>query len=463
MTRDRTTLPPDLLDQVPEKVREVCLALAREGHEAFLVGGAVRDLFLQGDPSGDWDVATSARPEEVMRVFPRTAPTGIKHGTVTVIMGENETYQVTTFRGESGYSDGRHPDEVTFLGDIEGDLARRDFTMNALALDPGDGTLIDLHGGREAIENGLLEAVGDPRERFGEDGLRPLRAARFVAVLELSPAGGIEEAMEASREVFARVSAERKRDEIVKMMKAREPSRGWAMLERAGYVPLIFPGLESTVECEQGGRHTRDVWTHSLLCMDACDRRKPLLRLAGLLHDAGKPECAQPREPAEDGMHFYRHEQAGARKVEAWLSDLHFSNEDVDRVASLVEHHMVIYTPEWTDAAIRRFIGRCGRDLVLDVVDLAMADVKTQGLSDDLVDLAVEMKRRVRSELDRGSALDRSDLNVGGSDLMDHLGLAPGPRVGEILAALLDRVVEDPSLNDRDTLLELASKLKEDE
>jgi tRNA nucleotidyltransferase (CCA-adding enzyme) len=390
-------------------------------------------------------------------------PTGVAHGTVTVL-ADDGSYEVTTFRGEGAYSDGRHPDEVTFLPEVEGDLARRDFTMNAMALDPESGTLVDPNGGLEAIGARRLEAVGDPVERFREDGLRPLRAARFVAVLEMDPAPGIVEAMEATREVFRGVSAERKRIEIVKMMAARQPSRGLRMLERAGYVPLIFPGLERTIGCEQGGRHEHDVWTHSLLAADAMDPtgRDPLLRLAALLHDAGKPDTAVPRQGEREGMHFYGHEQVGELLVRGWLRDLRFPNADVELVARLVRHHMVIYGPEWTDAAVRRFMARVGPDQVDHVIDLAIADVRTQGRSGFLVPLAEELRSRVHGQIASGAALSRSDLALDGDDLMEGLGIGPGPRLGEILEALLERVVDDPSLNERDVLLDLADRLCRD-
>ncbi len=458
VTQDRSSLPRELIERVPDGVRDLCRVLAGAGHAAYIVGGAVRDLMLGLPGPLEWDVATSARPDEVTALFDRTVPTGIRHGTVTVLRG-GEQYEVTTFRGESSYSDGRHPDEVTYLDDIEADLSRRDFTMNAMAVDPRDGTLIDPHGGRAAIERRVLEAVGDAVERFREDGLRPLRAARFTAVIEVEPAAGLTEAMRDTRDVFEKVSAERKRDEILKMMHARTPSRGWRMLEQAGYVGLLFPGLEDAIGCEQGGRHEHDVWTHSLLCMDACPPCDPLLRLAGLLHDAAKPETASPR--GDDGMHFYRHEQIGEQKVAAWLRDLHFRSADVERVSLLVRHHMVIYSPEWTDAAVRRFIARTGRALVHDVIDLAIADVRTQGSSDFLVPLAEELRGRVDAELEKGSVIDRTALAVSGRDVMEHLGLEPGPRVGEIIAALLDRVVEDPALNERGVLLSLASEIEE--
>jgi len=456
VTQDRSSLPRDLFERVPDEVLDLCRALADAGHAVYIVGGAVRDLLLGRPGELDWDVATSARPDEVTALFERTAPTGVKHGTVTVIL-ENAEYEVTTFRGESSYSDGRHPDEVTYLDDIEADLARRDFTMNAMAVDPRDGTLIDPHGGRDAIGRRALEAVGDAVQRFREDGLRPMRAARFTAVLEVEPAAGLIDAMRATRDVFEKVSAERKRDEILKMMEARTPSRGWQMLEEASYLELLFPGLEKTVGCVQGGRHDHDVWTHSLGCMDACPPCDPLLRLAGLLHDAAKPETSEPREG--EGMHFYRHEQIGEQKVAAWLRNLHFKGADVERVALLVRHHMVIYSPEWTDAAVRRFIARVGKEHVHDVIDLAIADVRTQGRSDFLVPLAEELRGRVGAELKKGSVIDRTDLAVGGRDVMEHLGLDPGPRVGEIIASLLDRVVEDPALNERAILLAIAAEL----
>jgi hypothetical protein len=230
------------------------------------------------------------------------------------------------------------------------------------------------------------------------------------------------------------------------------------MLQEAGYLDLVFPGLERSVGCEQGGRHDHDVWTHGLLCMDACPPCDPLLRLAGLLHDAAKPETAEPRGGEGEGMHFFRHELIGERKVAGWLRDLHFSSADVERVSLLVRHHMVIYSPEWTDAAVRRFIARIGSRHVHDVIDLAIADVRTQGRSDFLVPLAEELRGRVAGELKKGSVIDRSALAVSGRDVMQHLGLEPGPRVGEIIATLLDRVMDDPALNEREVLLDIAAK-----
>ncbi len=433
----------------------MCRTLRRAGHGVHLVGGAVRDLLMQGRASpGEWDIATSARPEEVSLLFPRTIPTGARHGTVTVLSG-GESYEVTTYRGEAAYSDGRHPDSVTFLGDIEGDLARRDFTVNAMAMDPETGSIIDPHRGQEDLLGGILRAVGDPLQRFSEDGLRTMRAARFTAVLELEPAADLLPAMIRSKDVFIRVSAERKRDELKKMLGARRPSRGLALLERAGYVGLIFPGLERTVGCFQGGRHLHDVWTHGLLSVDACRNDDWRLRLAALLHDAGKPSTAGER-PGGDGARFIGHEQIGADLAARWLQDLRLGSADVEHVVHLVRHHMVMYGPEWGDAAVRRFVRRVGRERVSDVLDLASADVKAQGLSDDLLPMLAELGARVADVIEGSAAMGRADLAITGTDLMEGLGLHPGPVVGRILDELLEAVTDDPALNVPGALMDLA-------
>ncbi len=462
VTHEALSAHAGLLEHVPGDVIRTCRALADAGHSVHLVGGAVRDL-VRGAPglvpeSLEWDMATSATPEKVMDLFPRTVPTGVKHGTVTVIAPGGRTIEVTTYRGEGGYTDGRHPDSVRFVSDIEADLARRDFTINAMALDPGSGALLDPYGGRTDLDAGVLRAVGDPQERFNEDGLRPLRAARFAAVLGLDPASGLVQAMAAATGVFARVSAERKRDEILKMMGASRPSRGLRMLEQAGYVRLLFPGLEKTVGVKQGGWHEHDVWDHTLLCVDNCPAADPRLRVAALMHDAGKPATAQADE-GEARTRFHGHEKVGARMAEAWLADLRFRREDQEWICRVVRHHVVMYTPAWTGAAVRRFINRVGEKTVGAVLTLAMADVRAQGRSGHLVPLAEELGRRVREEIIGGAALSIGDLVVNGDDVMVHLGIPPGPEVGRILSRLLDEVLDDPAKNTRDVLLALASRL----
>src|SRR5580658_3310485 len=255
---------PDRVDlgRVPRDVLDLCERLRAHGKRAWIVGGCVRDLFL-GRAASDWDVATDARPKELVAIFPRAIPTGIEHGTVTVVKAGRH-YEVTTLRGEGTYSDGRRPDWVTFVDEITADLARRDFTVNAIALDPLDGKVIDPHAGRGDLERGILRAVGDPKERFAEDGLRVLRAARFVATLELSLDPETEAAIRPTLDTYRKVAAERVRDEWVKTMKARLPSRAFEVMQRTGILDVTCPALLEGVDMQQNRWHAYDVWRHGM-------------------------------------------------------------------------------------------------------------------------------------------------------------------------------------------------------
>jgi tRNA nucleotidyltransferase (CCA-adding enzyme) len=457
---------------IPAYVVDICKRLHEAGFKCYVVGGALRDQFLPGRPEPrEWDLATSARPDDVRRLFPRTVPTGIAHGTVTVLDGEGAC-EVTTFRQEGSYSDARHPDSVEFRDSIEEDLARRDFTVNAMALDPVRGVLVDPHGGMDDLRDRLIRAVGNPAARFREDGLRPLRAARFVAVLGFRMESDTFQAMDAALKSFLMVSAERKRDEIIKMMGAEKPSLGWEVLRKARYLKAVFPEMQKMPGVMQGGLHRYDVWNHSIMTCDFCGGGWPV-RLAALLHDVGKPFTAAEEKPeagaegsAEgkggDGprMTFYRHEEVGAEIVERWMERMKFSNDDARRVVRLIRHHMVLYSPEWTDAAVRRFIRRVGEDLLDDVMSLAEADVKARGVIEDSLSRLKELQTRVRQELKKEVALSLKDLAVSGIDIMKALAMDPGPDVGRILRDLLEAVIENPSLNKRETLLEMAGEMR---
>ena len=252
--------PRDSVDPaaIPAAVIDLCRTLVDRGHGAWIVGGCVRDHLL-GRAVNDWDVCTTARPRDLMKYFPKAIPTGIEHGTVTVVR-EGEHYEVTTLRGESGFSDGRHPDRVYFLDDVREDLARRDFTVNAIAYDPLGQVLVDPFGGHRDLEARVLRAVGDPVLRFNEDGLRILRGARFAATLEFELDAATELAMEHALPVFRKVSAERVRDEWMKTMKARRPSRAFEVMLRRGILACVAPELVACVGCAQGPDHAWDVW-----------------------------------------------------------------------------------------------------------------------------------------------------------------------------------------------------------
>jgi tRNA nucleotidyltransferase (CCA-adding enzyme) len=441
------------LSRVPPGALEVCERLRSQGKRAWIVGGCVRDL-LSGRTASDWDVATDARPDELMKIFPRAIPTGLEHGTVTVIR-DGAHYEVTTLRGEGTYTDGRRPDWVEFVDDITRDLARRDFTVNAIAVAPDTGAVIDPFDGRGDLRRGLLKAVGDPVQRFSEDGLRVLRAARFVASLELALDPATEAAIRPTLDTFRKVAAERVRDEWVKAMKAARPSRAFDVMLRTGILAITCPELTEGVGMEQNRYHAYDVWRHGMECMDAC-KGDPILRIAALLHDVGKPRTRAWSDKTNDYT-FYEHERVGAEIATPITARLRFSNEDSARIVALVRHHLFHYQDDWSDAAVRRWIRRVTPERLEDLYLLNESDVRAKGrdFDADLQTLA-KLKAHVAKVLAEGAAMSTRDLKVNGRDLMKELGLAPGRILGEILEFLLDAVTTDPALNDRDRLLALA-------
>ncbi|MCA9602576.1 MAG: HD domain-containing protein [Myxococcales bacterium] len=444
---------------VPSAVRELCAELERAGFRAWVVGGCVRDILL-GKSVSDWDLATSARPEEVQRTFRKVIPTGIQHGTVTVLW-KGGSYEVTTLRGEGAYSDGRRPDSVHFVRTIEDDLARRDFTVNAIAFDPLTGGLVDPHGGLEDLDARLLRAVGDPTVRFSEDGLRILRAARFVATLDFELEAATEAAIPGALETFRRVSHERVQQEWVKALGAQKPSRAFEVMRRTGVLGITLPVLLDQVGCEQNQWHAHDVWNHTMAVLDASERSLPV-RLAALLHDLGKPATRAHSDKTNDWT-FYAHEQLGAKFADAWLREYRFSNDLRELVVALVRHHLVCYTREWTDAAVRRFVKRVGRERVAPLLALARADALGKGRPvDEELGLLDELSRRIEALAGGNAALSTRDLAVDGKGIMTHLGIPPSRRVGELLEALLERVLDDPSLNSREHLLAELDRLAAD-
>lgn len=442
---------------IPTPVVEVCRELAAAGHRAWIVGGCLRDLLLER-PINDWDIATSALPEQVGKVFRRVIPTGIAHGTVTVLW-KREPYEVTTLRGEGAYTDGRRPDEVFFVSDIDEDLARRDFTINAIAYDPLQDRLADPFDGRGDLARGVIRAVGDPAERFAEDGLRILRGARFVATLELELDPATKAAFAGALSTFEKVSHERVRDEWLKAMKAKRPSRAFEVMRETGILAKSCPDLVEQHGCAQNKWHAFDVWHHTLMTLDECVG-DPIERVAALLHDVGKPKTRAHSDKTEDWT-FYNHERVGAKMADRWLRDYRFSNGEREKVVNLVENHLICYSRDWSDAAVRRFIRRVGVDEVDPLLRLGRADVIAKGRPvDDELAAIDELKERVERLLEAGAALTTKDLALGGKELMEHLELAPGPKVGQIMRWLLERVIEEPSLNDEVQLQSLAKQAR---
>jgi tRNA nucleotidyltransferase (CCA-adding enzyme) len=399
---------PDAIERlaaaVPPRVRDLCRRLGEQGHQAYVVGGAVRDALL-GRVAKEWDVATDARPEQVSALFARTIPTGIQHGTVTVLMGTRAqpmAVEVTTYRGEGAYSDHRRPDTVVFGVPLDRDLARRDFTVNAMAFDPAGRGLVDPFGGQADLAAGRLRAVGDAAARFDEDGLRVLRAVRFVATLELALEPATEAAIPGALAALAQVAKERVRDELGKLLGAARPSLGLAVAARTGVLQTVLPELADA---------SRVFAAVDALPVD------PILRLAVL---------------------------AGAAPVDSRrpiLARLRLTNDERDRILGALAAVDLDARPDWTDGELRRFLARTGVPAARDA--LALRRVARPAGATEVDELA----RRVDRIVTAGDALRVADLAVTGRDVMRVLSIPAGPRVGQILERLLARVLDDPAEN----------------
>jgi tRNA nucleotidyltransferase/poly(A) polymerase len=443
------------------RLKELALIFREGGRCLYLVGGAVRDLIRGGKP-GDWDLATDAVPGEIAGLFsnkkPRAAviPTGIQHGTVTLRYRGGE-YEITTFRSESAYRDGRRPESVSFAKTIEEDLSRRDFTMNSIAMALPGGEMVDPFGGFEDIQRGLIRCVGNPPDRFGEDGLRPLRAIRFAAQLGYQLDGPTLQAIRPALGVTAKVSQERIRDELNKIVASPRPSPAFRLMEETGLLELLIPELALCRGLGQGGFHRFDVLDHSLLACDyAAGKGYPMeVRLAALLHDTGKAEAR--REDDRGVLTFYQHEKYSAQIAERLLTRLRYSRSQTDQICRLIGCHMFNYDDSWSEGAVRRFIIRAGEENLENIYLLRRADVYGMAGKEGEGEGLAELIGRVDRVLAGNHALSLKDLAVNGRDLM-ALGIKPGRRMGIILKELLETVVDDPDSNNREALLKIALK-----
>jgi tRNA nucleotidyltransferase/poly(A) polymerase len=435
---------------VPKDVERVVDTLIANGHEAFVVGGCVRDALRGVDPQ-DWDVATSARPEEIQKHFKRSLYTN-RFGTVTVESGAHQI-EVTTYRVEAGYADHRRPEEVAFSESLHEDLARRDFTMNAMAWRPSHsgGELVDPFGGRADLEAKLVRAVGVPAERFAEDALRMLRAVRFATVLRMRIDPGTADAIEANAPLAATLSGERIQQELNKILLADRPSTGIRLLSELGLLAVLCPELEICKTIPQDKAVAQDVFEHSLITVDATPPDL-VLRLAGLFHDVGKPETFA------DG-HFHQHEFVGEAIARRVLKRWKYPKDTVSAVAHLIRHHMFWYQADWTGSAVRRFIRKVGLDVIPDLFALRRADNIGSGVRAPRMYALEDLWTRVQEEIDRSTAFSPRDLAVDGTDVMRELGIGPGPDVGRVMAAAFERVLDDPDLNTRERLLPLIREI----
>lgn len=451
--------------KIPDILKKMNEIFVQHGYKAYLVGGAVRDMLMGKEPH-DWDVTTDATPEQVMSIFRKVIPTGIAHGTVTVHFMKNEI-EVTTFRTESDYSDGRHPDKVEYTGNIEEDLSRRDFTINAIASYLGDGTITDPFHGRDDIKRKVIRTVGNPLERFSEDGLRPVRAVRFSAQL------GFEIERETLKAVSepeilkktSGISLERFRDELLKLMKAEKPSAGLKIMEESGILDIFIPEFKKCRGCIQGdfrGYHQFDVLDHLFYACDGAPASKQNVRLAALFHDIGKPDVKRViPTPQGDQFTFYNHEAKSQQITKEILFRLKFSNAEIANICHLVVNHMFNYTQDWTDAAVRRFLAKIQAENLEDLYDLRLADIygmnnaPVRGQDSRTIALLNELKDRISKETEKNSVLSLKQLAVNGKDLMKN-GISAGKDLGFVLNQLLETVLEDPSQNEKEQLIKIA-------
>lgn len=439
---------------IPENAAVIIERLMAHGFEAYAVGGCVRDSILGRTPE-DWDITTSARPEQVKQIFSRTVDTGIEHGTVTVL-ADKEQFEVTTYRVDGEYEDHRHPKEVAFTANLEEDLKRRDFTINAMAYSPQTG-IVDIFNGIEDLENQVIRCVGEPDERFDEDALRILRAIRFSAQLGFDIDGATEKAMAERAGDLKDISAERIRVELVKLLVSNHPERihkAWEL----GITKVVLPEYDGIVGVEQRTpNHIYDVEEHTLIALEKVPP-EPILRLTMLIHDFGKP-VVKKTDAGRDI--FYRHPEVSAEMAKKIMKRLKFDNYTSERVCRLVKWHGLKYFPE--EASVRRALNRVGKDIFEWFIEVQRADIsaKNPKVVPDKLELLKKKEAVYREIVQRGDCFEVKTLAVNGRDLIEA-GIPQGPSLGAVLERLVEKVIDDQSLNTKDKLLELAVQVKDD-
>ena len=441
--------------EIPSKVEFIINTLEDAGYEAYAVGGCIRDTLLLRKPN-DWDITTSAKPEQVKALFRRTVDTGLVHGTVTVML-EKEGFEITTYRVDGEYEDGRHPKEVSFTASLAEDLKRRDFTINAMAYNPGRG-LVDLFGGQKDLENKIIRCVGDPLERFTEDALRIMRAVRFSAQLGFTLEEKTKKALSVLAPNLKHVSAERIQVELVKLLVSPHPDYLRIAYE-TGITKEFLPEFDRCMETPQNTPHhcytVGEHILHSLLYVPG----DKVLRLTMLLHDIGKPVVRTTDETGTD--HFKTHAQAGEKMGKDILQRLKFDNDTINKVCRLIRWHDL--RPGPSPKAVRKAVNTIGEDLFPMWMEVQYADNKAK--SDYLQAEKIARQEGVRKTweqiVEEGQCVSLKTLAVTGKDLI-QAGMEPGKEMGMVLQSLLEKVLEDPTLNQKETLLALAFEPKEE-
>lgn len=435
-----------------DEVKYILDILNKNNNEGFVVGGCVRDSLLNRKLK-DWDITTNALPEEIIKLFSHTIPTGIKHGTVTVVVNKIN-FEVTTYRIDGDYSDNRHPDKVTFTPSLEEDLSRRDFTINAMAYNK-DKNLVDLFDGFSDLNKKLIRCVGDADKRFKEDALRMLRAVRFACELGFNIEKSTFEAIIRNSALLITVSKERIRDELCKILLSNLPSRGLRMLENTNLLSYIIPELKESVGFDQRNpHHDKNVYNHILAVVDNSPSDL-VVRLSALMHDIGKPRTLTIDKKGIG--HFYGHNVIGAEMAEIILKRLRFDNNTIKRVMILVTEHMSIYA-NMKNRTLKKFIGKVGTENLESLFQLQMADREGHKDNADFTPI-LKRKEAIEKILQNGEAYTIGMLKINGNDLI-KLGFKPGKEIGIILEELLNKVMERPEMNNRERLIELAKNKK---
>jgi tRNA nucleotidyltransferase (CCA-adding enzyme) len=450
--------------QTPEKVNIIIDTLTKNGYEAYAVGGCVRDMVLGREPE-DWDITTSATPYEVKRLFRRTVDTGIQHGTVTVLM-DKEHFEVTTYRLDGEYEDNRHPKEVQFTASLKEDLKRRDFTINAMAYNEREG-IIDLFGGMEDLGQGLIRCVGNAGERFDEDALRILRAVRFSAQLGFVIESETLRFIQEKAGLLRNISAERIRVELTKLLLSDHPDR-LRLLYETGITAVILPEFDAMMKTGQHNiHHSYSVGEHTIRAVASVAgelsensfslRDRTVLRWTMLLHDIEKPNSKITGKDGQD--HFYGHQEKGAITAKRLLKDLKFDNDTLNAVVHLIRWHD--YRFVLTPAGMRKAASKIGKDYMELLFEVNHADTSAKNpRRNEEKFKRLEIARNLYHEiLEQGECVSLKELNINGKDLISE-GFRPGRELGETLNGLLARVLENPDLNTKETLLALAKEIK---
>lgn len=434
--------------EIPDNVSYIIKTLNRAGYEAYAVGGCVRDMILGRIPQ-DWDITTSALPEAVKRLFRRTVDTGIKHGTVTVLT-RGRQYEVTTFRVDGNYKDGRHPENVTFTRCLSEDLLRRDFTVNAMAYHPDEG-IVDLHGGMDDIRNRIIRAVGDPDARFDEDALRIMRAVRFAAQLDFDIEPETLAAISRHAPRLDMISCERIQAELTKLLISPHPEK-ILILYDCGITARILPVFDAMMKLEQHNPfHSYSVGIHTVKMLENIEA-DPILRWTALLHDSGKTLTHTRDEGGCD--HFYGHGQASAQLADEVLHRLRFDNNTIAKVTTLIRYHD--YRFSMTKKNLRKVISMVSPELFPLLMDVMRADnlAKSPLAVSKLIPALDDLQKLYEEILEEGDCLTLKDLAVNGGDLISA-GMKPGPKMGSVLKDMFETVLEDPGKNEKELLMQL--------